>query len=97
MAHDRQEYLRRMGSATTPPTTRRHVPLDTREPSLDRRDDALFARVCRGSDADADCGFCPRVVYEEKKMNQKYAIPGEGRGLPACVPGAARAGQRRGV
>jgi hypothetical protein len=38
---------------------------------LDRRDDALFARVGRGSDADPETGFCPRVVCEEKQMNKK--------------------------
>jgi putative intracellular protease/amidase len=38
---------------------------------LDRRDDALFARVGRASDADLETGFCPTVVCEEKMMNRK--------------------------
>ena len=38
--------------------------------SLDRRDEALLARVGRASDPEA--GYCPRVVCEEGKMKMLF-------------------------
>ena len=50
------------GHATDDPPAARRAP----EPSLDRCDDALFARLGRASDADPETGFCPRVYAREE-------------------------------
>ena len=60
-----------MGSATTPTTRTTSTGHPSAVTSLDRRDEALLARVGRASDIDLEDGFCPRVVCEEKKVNRK--------------------------